>query len=78
MFFFEVIMVTPEILTHNRMTPSDANGEQDLGIKAITGGAGADQMRTSLNAAVESCLRAKTLSRGTRNEYSSTLRKWEQ
>lgn len=27
---------------------------------------------------MESYLRAKTLSRGTRNEYFSTLRKWEQ
>src|SRR5437016_11102680 len=45
---------------------------------AITGGAGADEMHTTLNAAVESYLRAKTLSRGTRNEYFSTLRKWEQ
>src|ERR1044071_6624050 len=35
-------------------------------------------MPTTLNAAVESYLRAKTLSRGTRNEYRSTLRKWEQ
>jgi hypothetical protein len=35
-------------------------------------------MQTTLNAAVGSYLRAKTLSRGTRNEYHSTLRKWEQ
>lgn len=35
-------------------------------------------MQTTLNAAVESYLRAKALSRGTRNEYFSTLRKWEQ
>lgn len=35
-------------------------------------------MATTLKAAVESYLRAKTLSRGTRNEYFSTLRKWEQ
>ena len=35
-------------------------------------------MQTTLNAAVESYLRAKTLSRGTRNEYFSTLRKWAQ
>src|SRR6266545_8019633 len=35
-------------------------------------------MQTSLNAAVESYLRAKTLSRGTRNEYFSTLRKREE
>jgi hypothetical protein len=33
---------------------------------------------TTLKVAVESYLRAKTLSRGTRNEYFSTLRKWEQ
>ncbi len=45
---------------------------------AGTGGVGADQMQTTLNAVVESYLRAKTLSRGTRNEYFSTLRKWEQ
>ena len=35
-------------------------------------------MQTTLNVAVESYLRAKSLSRGTRNEYFSTLRKWEQ
>ena len=35
-------------------------------------------MRTTLNAVAESYLKAKTLSRGTRNEYFSTLRKWEQ
>lgn len=34
-------------------------------------------MPTTLNAAIESYLRAKTLTRGTRNEYHSTLRKWE-
>ena len=35
-------------------------------------------MRTTLNRAVGSYLRAKTLSRGTRNEYFSTLRKWDE
>ncbi len=35
-------------------------------------------MSTTLNAAVESYLRAKSLARGTRNEYHSTVRKWEQ
>src|SRR3981189_155302 len=35
-------------------------------------------MQTTLNVAVENYLRAKTLSRGTRNEYRSTLRKGEQ
>src|SRR5688572_30597612 len=35
-------------------------------------------MQTTLSAAVQSYLRTKTLSRGTRNEYSSTLRKWDQ
>ena len=34
-------------------------------------------MRTTLNAVAESYLKAKTLSRGTRNEYFSTLRKWD-
>jgi hypothetical protein len=34
-------------------------------------------MFTTLKAAVESYLRAKTLSSGTRNEYRSTVRKWE-
>jgi hypothetical protein len=34
-------------------------------------------MGTMLNTAVESYLRAKTLARGTRNEYRSTLRKWD-
>jgi site-specific recombinase XerD len=35
-------------------------------------------MQTTLNSALESYLRSKTLSRGTRNEYRSTLKKWEQ
>jgi hypothetical protein len=35
-------------------------------------------MGTMLNTAVESYLRAKTLARGTRNEYRSTLRKWDE
>lgn len=35
-------------------------------------------MQTTFNTAVESYLRAKTLSRSTRNEYSSTLKKWEE
>src|SRR6516165_8250814 len=40
-------------------------------------GTGADEMPTTLKTAAESYLRAKALSRGTRNEYLSTLRKWE-
>src|SRR4051812_1689041 len=44
---------------------------------ASAGGTGAAPMSTTLNAAIESYLRAKNLSRGTRNEYLSTLRKWE-
>ena len=35
-------------------------------------------MQTNLDAAVDRYLRAKPLSRGTRNEYHSTLRKWGQ
>ncbi len=35
-------------------------------------------MTTTFKAAVDSYLRAKTLSRGTHNEYRSTVRKWEQ
>ena len=35
-------------------------------------------MSTTFKAAVESYLRAKPRSRGTRNEYHSTVRKWEQ
>jgi hypothetical protein len=34
-------------------------------------------MRTTLNAVAESYFKAKTLSRGTRSEYFSTLRKWD-
>ncbi len=35
-------------------------------------------MSTTLKALVDSYLRAKSLSLGTRNEYLSTVRKWEQ
>lgn len=35
-------------------------------------------MPTTFNAAVESYLRSKTLSRGSRNDYLSTLKKWDQ
>ena len=38
---------------------------------------GNDEMPTSLRTATENYLRAKGLSRGTHNEYLSTLRKWE-
>jgi hypothetical protein len=38
---------------------------------------GSPPMRTTLNAVAESYFKAKTLSRGTRNEYFSTLRKWD-
>src|SRR5262249_59815925 len=34
-------------------------------------------MSTTFKSAAESYLRAKGLSRGTRNEYLSTIRKWE-
>jgi hypothetical protein len=34
-------------------------------------------MSTTFKSAAGSCLRAKSLSRGTRNEYASTFRKWE-
>ena len=44
---------------------------------AQSGAAGADEMPTTLKTAAESYLRAKALSRATRNEYLSTLRKWE-
>jgi hypothetical protein len=40
-------------------------------------GAEADGMPTTLKTAAESYLRAKALSRATRNEYLSTFRKWE-
>ena len=35
-------------------------------------------MSTTFKTAVDCYLRAKTLSRGTSNEYRSTVRKWEQ
>ena len=54
------------------MVPADRSGRG-----AGTDGAGADVMPTTLKTAAESYLRAKALSRGTRNEYLSTLRKWE-
>ena len=44
---------------------------------APTGGAEADEMTTTLKTAANSYLRAKALSCATRNEYVSTLRKWE-
>jgi hypothetical protein len=40
-------------------------------------GAWADELPTTLKAAAESYVRARALSRATRNEYLSTLRKWE-
>src|SRR5262249_29480352 len=54
------------------MVPADRSGRG-----ARTNGAGADAMPTTLKTAAESYLRAKALSRATRNEYLSTLRKWE-
>src|SRR5262245_41244028 len=54
------------------MVPADRSGRG-----SETNGAGADAMPTTLKTAAESYLRAKALSRATRNEYLSTLRKWE-
>ena len=54
------------------MVPADR-----LGRGTETHGAGADAMPTTLKTAAESYLRAKALSRATRNEYVSTLRRWE-
>src|SRR3954447_23920790 len=53
------------------MAPADR-----MGRRAGTDDARADEMPT-LKTAAESYLRAKALSRATRNEYHSTLRKWE-
>src|SRR5262249_35082172 len=49
-----------------------------VGMEARTGGVGAALMATTLKAAVESYLDAKTVARGTRNEYFATVHKWEQ
>ena len=48
-----------------------------FGFEAKAGGTGAGNVQTTFKSALESYLRAKPLSRGTRNEYFSTLRKWE-
>ena len=40
--------------------------------------AGADAIPTTLRTAAEGYFRAKALSRGSRNEYLTTLRKWEE
>jgi hypothetical protein len=45
--------------------------------QAWTNNLGADETPTTLRTAAETYLRARTLSRGTHNEYLSTLRKWE-
>src|SRR5579884_3400888 len=63
------VPLTGRVAQHRRPT--------GLGMEAIAGGVGAALMSTTLKAAVESYLRAKTRSRSTRNEYFSTLRKWE-
>ena len=54
------------------MAPADRSG-----CAARTIDSGADARPTTLKSAAESYWRAKALSRGTRNEYLSTLRKWE-
>src|SRR5271165_6871707 len=60
------------------MRHSETPPTEKMSTGATTGGVGPDQMQTTFRAAVESYLRAKPLSRGTRNEYFSTLRKWEE
>jgi hypothetical protein len=52
------------------MGPADRSGRGEG-----THGAGADVMPTTLKTVAENYLRAKALSRATRNEYLSTLRK---
>ena len=54
------------------MIPAEQSGRT-----AGTHGDGADVMPTTLKTTAESYLRTKALSRATRNEYLSTLRKWE-
>src|SRR3989442_13952358 len=73
----------PDDLVRRRLKITAAGGvtrrwPRGSGIEARTGGIGAAFMATTLKSAVESYLRAKTVVRGTRNEYFSTLRKWEQ
>jgi len=45
---------------------------------AETGSVGGDPMQTTLSSAVETYLRAKRLACATRNEYFSTVRKWDE
>src|SRR3954467_538494 len=54
------------------MVPADRSGRG-----VATHGAGAYAMPMTLKTVAESYLRAKALSRATRNEYLSTLREWE-
>jgi hypothetical protein len=54
------------------MVPADRSGPA-----AATFDSRADAMPTTLKTAAEGYLRAKALSGATRNEYLSTLRKWE-
>jgi hypothetical protein len=53
------------------MDPADHSGGG-----ARSGGAGADEKPTKLKTAAESLLRAKAVSRGTRNADLPTLRNW--
>src|SRR4051812_47603190 len=64
----------PEVEAHD--AERDATADRRVH-RTTAGGSGAD-MSTTLDAAVESYLRAKSLSRGTLNEYHSTVRKWQQ
>jgi hypothetical protein len=77
------VLYLPGSLTQRRtgVTPGgrslpDLSGTLELDY-AIEQRARAEPMQTTFKAAVESYLRAKAVSHGTRNEYFSTLRKWE-
>jgi hypothetical protein len=62
----------------NRQAASGIDPANRSGGGAGSCGAGGDEMPTTLKSAAEGYLRARSLSRGARNEYLTTLRKWEQ
>ncbi len=72
------------MFTHRQTTRREVAHDADVcrwlvepRIGAVAGGTGAIPMPTSLESVIQSYTRAKTLARGTRDEYLSTINKWK-
>src|SRR5262249_11883855 len=69
-------MSCPKVSDRTRHSVTPPTEKIEHGAK--TRGVGGNPMQTTLSAVVQSYLHAKRLARATRNEYLSTVRKWDE